>query len=108
MVRSVRLIAETFALKTLKTRTNFLEKLLTTKTLQKKVVLEEYFSLIALYVLDQGGIVYGAAWDSNMQLHHIGAETEKDLEKLRGSKYVHSDIGNSFRENKKNTSNKAE
>jgi coenzyme F420-reducing hydrogenase beta subunit len=67
------------------------------KTLQKSSS-GGVFSLIALYVLDQGGIVYGAAWDSNMQLHHIGAETEKDLEKLRGSKYVHSDIGNSFRE----------
>lgn len=33
-----------------------------------------------------------------MQLCHIGVETEKELERLRGSKYVHSYIGNVFQD----------
>lgn len=57
------------------------------------------FTLIAEYVIKKlDGIVYGAAWDEGMQLHHIGVERLDDLAKLRGSKYVHSDIGHSFNE----------
>ena len=54
------------------------------------------FSLIAEHVIESGGIVFGAAWDEHLQLHHIGVETMDALQKLRGSKYVHSDIGNTF------------
>lgn len=54
------------------------------------------FSLIAEYVIAVGGIVFGAAWDESLQLHHIGVETIDALQKLRGSKYVHSDIGNTY------------
>lgn len=56
------------------------------------------FSLIANYVLQKDGVVFGAAWDDNLQLHHIGVETQHELPKLRGSKYVHSDIGNTYKE----------
>lgn len=56
------------------------------------------FSLIAEYVISKGGVVFGAAWDDHLQLHHIGVETQDKLSNLRGSKYVHSDIGNSYRE----------
>lgn len=55
------------------------------------------FSLIAISILKKGGIVYGAAWDEQLQLHHIGVETIADLSKLRGSKYVHSEIGESYK-----------
>lgn len=56
------------------------------------------FSAIAEKVIEQNGIVYGAAFDDEMNVHHIGVETRDDLEKLRGSKYVQSDIGNSYKE----------
>lgn len=56
------------------------------------------FSLIANHVLQKGGVVFGAAWNDNLQLHHIGVETQGGLSKLRGSKYVHSDIGNTYKE----------
>lgn len=54
------------------------------------------FSLLAEYVLNKGGIVYGAAFDENLQCHHIGIDNVSGLTRLRGSKYVHSDIGLSY------------
>ena len=52
------------------------------------------FSLAAQFVLKRGGVVFGAAFDDAFQVRHIGIESEKDLWRLRGSKYVQSDIGN--------------
>lgn len=56
------------------------------------------FYSIAKTIIDKGGIVYGAAFDDNFKLHHIGVENISDLEKLRGSKYLQSDMGNVFKE----------
>ena len=59
------------------------------------------FSIIAESFLSDGGIVFGAAWDKNLQLHHISVESIEGLSKLRGSKYVHSKIGDTYNEAKK-------
>ena len=59
------------------------------------------FFLIAKKVLDQGGIVYGAGFDDTMTVKHYSAQTVEELERLRGSKYVQSDLGNCFTEIKK-------
>lgn len=69
--------------------------------LKDKIILKKsssggVFSLIAEHIIGSGGIVFGAAWDEHLQLRHIGVDTIGDLQKLRGSKYVHSDIGNTF------------
>lgn len=56
------------------------------------------FSAIALVVLDKGGIVYGAAYNKEFKVQHIGVERIDQLWKLRNSKYVQSDLGNVFRE----------
>lgn len=56
------------------------------------------FSLIADYVLSQGGVVFGAAFDSNWTVHHISISDKKDLHLLMGSKYVQSEIGNTYNE----------
>lgn len=56
------------------------------------------FSVIAEYVLAAGGIVYGASWDKNMTLFHEGITSIEDLDKLRRSKYVQSDILNTYNE----------
>lgn len=56
------------------------------------------FYAIATWIISQGGIVYGAAFDADFKLKHLGAETVQDLQKLRGSKYVQSDIGRVFSE----------
>ena len=50
------------------------------------------FSVLAQYILTNNGIVYGAAFDENFKVVHIGIRTVNDLEKLRGSKYVQSHI----------------
>ena len=58
------------------------------------------FSLLAEYVLKHEGVVYGAAFDKNMYLKHIRIDDENKLEKLRGSKYIQSDIGQTYLQTK--------
>ena len=54
------------------------------------------FSELARDVLDQGGVVFGAAYDDQMVVRHVGIEKWEDLDRLRGSKYVQSSIGETF------------
>lgn len=56
------------------------------------------FSLLAEIALQKGGTVYGAAFDENFAVKHIAADGIKELERLRGSKYVQSDLGDIFTE----------
>ena len=58
------------------------------------------FSLLAEWVLKNNGIIFGAAFDENWNVKHIYIDTVKDLDKLRRSKYVQSDINDSFRKAK--------
>ncbi len=55
-----------------------------------------FFPLVAQYVLGQGGYVCGAAFDDNMNLRHIIISDEKELYKLKGSKYLQSRLDNTF------------
>ena len=55
------------------------------------------FSLIANYILDNNGIVVGAAFDDNNHLKHIAVEKKEDLNPLRKSKYLQSDLDNIFK-----------
>lgn len=55
------------------------------------------FSLVADYVLDSNGIVIGAAFDENNVLKHIAISNKNELEKLKKSKYVQSDLNNIFK-----------
>lgn len=54
------------------------------------------FSLIAEWVIQKGGIVFGAIFDDNWNVIHGYTESISGLEKLRMSKYVQSKIGLSF------------
>lgn len=56
------------------------------------------FSLLATHVLDEGGVVFGAAFDSNWKVRHISISDKKNLHLLVGSKYVQSEIGNTYKE----------
>lgn len=56
------------------------------------------FSALADYVLEGGGVVYGAALDGRQHLRHIACFRKEDLWRLRGSKYVQSDLESVFRE----------
>ena len=59
------------------------------------------FSALADYVLEGGGVVFGAALDARQHLRHIACFRKEDLWRLRGAKYVQSDLGDTFREVKK-------
>ena len=55
------------------------------------------FSLLAREVLKKGGVVYGAAFEEHThRVIHQSAENEEELDALRGSKYVQSDMGDTF------------
>ena len=59
------------------------------------------FSVVAEYVLNLGGVICGAAFNEEMKLEHIIIDNKKDLAKLRGSKYVQSEMGDIYHAIKK-------
>lgn len=58
------------------------------------------FSLLAMEVLNQGGVVFGAVFDEDFRVVHRVARDPHELVGLRGSKYVQSRIGDTFRQAK--------
>lgn len=58
------------------------------------------FSVLAESILDQGGVVYGAMYDSDhgFVVKHVCVSAKDGLEPLRKSKYVQSDLGDCFSE----------
>lgn len=59
------------------------------------------FSLLAKDFILKGGVIYGAAFDETWRVYHRSANNEEQLDFLRTSKYVQSDIGLTFREIKR-------
>ena len=59
------------------------------------------FSLLADFVLDKNGVVFGAGFNDKFQVEHTFVEKKEDLQRLRVSKYVQSRIGDSFKQAKK-------
>ncbi|MBR7028744.1 MAG: Coenzyme F420 hydrogenase/dehydrogenase, beta subunit C-terminal domain [Bacteroidaceae bacterium] len=47
---------------------------------------------LAQHALDQGWLVCGAAFDEAMRVKHILSDSEAILDKIRGSKYLQSDV----------------
>lgn len=58
------------------------------------------FSLIAEYVLKNKGIVFGVVFNSEQTVNHVSIERLEDLDKLRGSKYIQSQIKETYKEAK--------
>lgn len=59
------------------------------------------FSAIARWIIDKGGVVFGAAWtEDGFHCQHKMCTKEEELVHLRGSKYLQSDIKNTFSEAK--------
>ncbi|MBQ7031839.1 MAG: Coenzyme F420 hydrogenase/dehydrogenase, beta subunit C-terminal domain [Bacilli bacterium] len=58
-----------------------------------------FFSSIADYFIENNGVIYGCIVDEDLKIKHI--RTECDYSRMRGSKYVQSDLGNTFAEIKK-------
>lgn len=50
-------------------------------------------SVFSQYVIRQGGVVYGCSGEDCMHVRHIRVAEASELAKLKGSKYVQSDIG---------------
>ncbi len=57
-----------------------------------------------MYIKEQA-VIYGAAFDDNWNVCHIRADKKDELKKLYTSKYVQSDIGNTFRQVKSDLDN---
>ena len=58
------------------------------------------FGLIAEKVLSEGGVVYGAAFDDTLKLKHVEIQTIDELLPILKSKYLQSDLTNTFRKKK--------
>ena len=58
------------------------------------------FPLLAKEVLSRGGVVYGASFDEDFHVQHIRVDAAQDLPRLYGSKYVQSNLRDSFRQAK--------
>lgn len=56
------------------------------------------FTGIASYVINRGGVVFGATMDKNFIVHHTYVETISELEKFRNSKYVQSNIQGTYQQ----------
>lgn len=54
------------------------------------------FAVIAEWVISQHGIVYGAAYQTDFSVAHIRVEEQEKLERLLGSKYVQSNLRDTF------------
>ncbi|NDV82029.1 Coenzyme F420 hydrogenase/dehydrogenase, beta subunit C-terminal domain [Bacteroides sp. 51] len=63
------------------------------------------FSLLADYIIKNGGKVWGAAFDSNLQLKHTSAVEKEDISKLCRSKYIQSSLQGVYKAIKLDLSN---
>ncbi len=70
------------------------------ETLLKKSSSGGMFSVLSNAVLNRGGVVFGAAFDSSFKLKHTVAKNINELTPLRGSKYIQSNIGDTYSEAK--------
>lgn len=56
------------------------------------------FSALAEYVLEGGGVVFGAALDENLRVVHTAVKNVHDLSRLQGMKPVQSDTGDAYQQ----------
>lgn len=54
------------------------------------------FSELAIHILAHDGVVFGAAYDEQFNVYHIGIDKIEDLIHLRGAKYSQSKLGDTF------------
>jgi coenzyme F420-reducing hydrogenase beta subunit len=54
------------------------------------------FTAISDAILRQGGVIYGADFDGDFRILHQRAETPGQRDRMRISKYVQSDMGNTY------------
>lgn len=59
------------------------------------------FTAIAEEIIRRGGVVFGAVMTEDLRVVHDSVETEEGLAKFRNSKYVQSEIGDTYKRAKK-------
>lgn len=70
------------------------------ETIREKSSSGGMFTILAEYVIKNGGVVFGAIFDEKWKVKHCYVDRIEDLEKLRTSKYMQSIIGNTYRQAK--------
>lgn len=65
--------------------------------LRKKSSSGGLFTVLASKIIKDGGVVFGAKFDDGWNVVHGCTETLEGLSAFRGSKYVQSDLGDSFK-----------
>ena len=68
------------------------------ETIRKESSSGGLFYTLAKYIIEQGGVVFGAGWSEKLQLKHQKADCLTDLNKLMRSKYVQSDTSEVYNE----------
>ena len=58
------------------------------------------FSILSDWILKQNGVIFGAKLHKNMEFFHVKAENKKSYEEMRGSKYIQSEIRETYKEAK--------
>lgn len=58
------------------------------------------FTMLAESILDEGGVVFGARFNERWEVVHDYTETKDGLAPFRGSKYVQSRVGETYRQAK--------
>ena len=58
------------------------------------------FSFLAEYILQAGGYVVGAAYDSQFLVNHVMIHSIEELDKIRRSKYLQSSTGDTYKKTK--------
>lgn len=56
------------------------------------------FTLLAEQTIDAGGVVFGVRWNEHFEAVHAYTETKEGLAAFRGSKYVQSQVGDTFKQ----------
>ena len=69
-----------------------------TDEIRKKSSSGGMFTVLAQWILQQNGIVCGAAMESDYSVHHICVSDEAELDRLRKSKYVQSNTEKVYRD----------
>jgi len=64
------------------------------------------FTALSDLVLEENGVIYGAVLDADLSVCHVRATTARERDAMRGSKYVQSNLGDTFRAVKKDLQDK--
>lgn len=55
-----------------------------------------FFTAISEKIIDLGGIVFGVVFDDNFKVKHTAIDKKEELYRFRGSKYVQSEINDTY------------